>query len=188
MREIDKMLHRVAAVATAVLAIATVSGCAGISPIGRTTTEENCVTRFEVHENPQPLGSSEKFRRAATELADAGTASTTLGEVAQKAGWRGTWDRMLPIDDSATSNDINAMAGTSGICFLGIHESDPDSGTRGWYIFFNGQQPVQSMYWDWYSGFVRLDRDAPSTVQRDEPLTASTEFDPPELVTTTGGG
>lgn len=182
MRAADVKVSRLAAFFVVCAAIAPVSGCSALPSTDRAAPTMQCEVEFRIDDNIQPLGPSEQFRLAASKLAAARpTATTTLDEVSREAGWTGRWDRVIQASDNTDSETINAAAGTTGVCFLGISRSDPDFGAQGDYIFFDGPRPVQTMYWDGSTEIMRALGASPS-IQRDEPLTAETDSDPPMLL------
>ena len=164
---------------------AATTGCLAIPRVGDDPQVE-CTRHFDLDSTAEPLGSSEAFIGAAEGFAAATNTSPTLNDIAHSAGWRHDgWDRLLKIGDHNQSEDVNVYAGTSGICFAGFVSSDPDrGGSDGWYIFFHGPDPVQTIRWG-YDAVI--DTDGNPVLGRDERLSPDQTVTPPVLRRTNSG-
>ncbi|WP_156370527.1 hypothetical protein [Nocardia arizonensis] len=118
------------------------------SPDGKNKTAA-CASEFSFNKNAEPLGSLSRFADGAIAAAAAGT-PTTLRDLARSAGWQDGFDRIVDVPQQTTAAELDRRAGTSGVCWKGLSEmSDSDYGRPryGYYLFLNGNQPIQITPW-----------------------------------------
>ncbi|WP_280382374.1 hypothetical protein [Nocardia wallacei] len=137
--------------AFAVGALLASAGCGLLDRSGGTESGDGCTSTFDLSPAKENLGSRVSFKERAKQAAEA-PAPTTLGDIARAAGWNDGWDRMVDIPQNTKADQINALAGTSGICWKNApkpRSSDGDGPQRGYYLFLKGNQPLQTIDWSY---------------------------------------
>lgn len=187
--QITLTAQRIRSVTLVVVIVMTALGAAACLPIPRLgeKPQEKCSREFFLWSNDAPLGPSADFFRVADELAATAGITTSLDDIARRAGWSpsGRWDRLIYIAMSSDSSVLNAAAGTTNICYRGFSTSDPDRGSDGYYVFFNGPNPVQT------AGAGSQPVIAPDEIAalgRDETLYSDTSIKRPVLRRVIAGG
>ncbi|MFI9534749.1 hypothetical protein ACIG56_16045 [Nocardia fusca] len=161
--------------ATAVAALAAVlllPGCSvvdGLSGKAASPAEERaCTTEFHIAGNASSLGSGVRFQYA-LEDAVKGTRPTTPNQLAQTAGWTGTWDRVVDLSPGITAEDLERITGITGMCWKSLPEKDLGSEQQyGYYLFLDGDVPVQTL--PWTSDIKYLEFGDAGVVGRDDEL------------------
>ncbi|WP_156959397.1 hypothetical protein [Nocardia sp. BMG51109] len=140
----------------AVGALMTSAGCGLLDGTDSTDSDAGCTSTFDLSPAEENLGSRVGFKEKAEQAAE-GAAPTSLIAITDAAGWRGDWDRMIDIPQNTKSDQIDALAGTSGICWKNLpkpRSSDGDGPQRGYYLFLKGNQPLQTI--DWSANFDQV--------------------------------
>jgi len=105
-----------------------------------------CPLTYELDGAPKPLGSATSFTESAADALAAGQ-PTTLASIAEVAGWRGTWDRMVIVKKGMPADYVARIAQTPDLCWTGIPDVDDRWASNGYYVFMRGAEPIQSVEW-----------------------------------------
>ncbi|WP_405180613.1 hypothetical protein OG225_05065 [Nocardia sp. NBC_01377] len=125
------------------------TGCVSIAAPDKQSDAATCVSEFHLGDTEGPLGSMFKFSDRAIDAAAAGT-STTFRELTRSVGWRDDWDRVVDVPQDITAAELDRRAGTAGVCWKSLPRrtgSEYDGPRHGYYLFLNGNQPIQSTPW-----------------------------------------
>ncbi|RDI51599.1 hypothetical protein [Nocardia mexicana] len=145
------MTTKNAIAALAVGVLLTAAGCGLLDRSGGTTSDAKCASTFDLSPAKENLGSRVSFKEKAKQASEA-AAPTTLSDITRAAGWNADWDRMVDIPQNTKTDQIDALAGTSGVCWKNSpkpRSSDGDGPQRGYYLFLEGNQPLQTIDWSY---------------------------------------
>ncbi|MBB5912769.1 hypothetical protein BJY24_001636 [Nocardia transvalensis] len=145
-----------AVAALAIGALLTSAGCGLLDGSDDGDAGAGCTTTFDLSPVKENLGPRVGFKEKAAQAAEA-SAPTTLIAITTAAGWSGDWDRMVDIPQNTRADQIDALAGTSGVCWKNApkpRSADGDGPHRGYYLFLKGDQPRQTI--DWSGNFDQV--------------------------------
>jgi hypothetical protein len=131
-----------------------ISGC-GIADrsAGRAEDDRSCASSFNVSLSTQNLGPEARFEEA-LETAATGTNPTTLRQVADVAGWAGSWDTVVDLYPGITQEDLDRITGSSEICWRELPLDDDAEGRSGLYLFLDRGNPVETVSWLGYRKYL----------------------------------
>ncbi len=133
---------------SAIIAVAAVlgAGCGAVEGSDSSAQSSTCATKFRFG-TAEPLGLISRFADQANSAASAGSA-TTMRSIAAGAGWKEGWDRVVEVPQGITIDELNRRTGADSVCWTNTPEgSGSDAPQKGYYLFLNGSQPVQSTSW-----------------------------------------
>ncbi|GGN94288.1 hypothetical protein [Nocardia rhizosphaerihabitans] len=137
------------AIATSVIVTATAvlgTGCAAIESSDSSAQSSTCATKFRFG-TAEPLGLISRFADQANSAASTGS-TTTMRSIAASAGWKDGWDRVVEVPQGITIDELNRRTGADSVCWNNVPEgSSSDAPQKGYYLFLDGTQPVQSTSW-----------------------------------------
>ncbi|MFD3748198.1 hypothetical protein [Nocardia sp. NPDC058633] len=122
------------------------TACGMITASGGSAESVSCTTEFRFG-TAEPLGLISRFADQSNAAAETGD-PTTLRAIADSAGWQGGWDRLVEVPQDITTDELNRRTGTTSACWENMPtKSDAGGPTKGYYLFLNGTQPIQTTSW-----------------------------------------
>lgn len=120
----------------------------------------------------EQLGSMSKFNDRAI-AAGKEQVPISLRALTEAAGWQPGWDRVIEVPAGISETDLERRVGADGVCWKALpKESSSDGPTSGFYLFLQGNVPVQST--TWYEPTRRpIDFDGRDQILADTPLVGS---------------
>jgi hypothetical protein len=115
----------------------------------------------------QVLGSESAFENA-LELAAKSSEPTTLGRIADSAGWTGSWDQVIDLYPGITAHDLDQITGLTDWCWHGLPTDNGEGSSDGDYLFLDRGTPVETVTYLHYERFLRFEDQ--QVIHRDTPL------------------